>query len=56
MRSIQNLWCELRLAQGEHNSDAALCFRHAIEAYNRSDYPSVAFWCEQARMCESTAP
>lgn len=55
MVSIQELWDQLHLAQSEHNVDAALCLRHAIEAYNRCDYPSVAFWCEQGKMCESTA-
>ena len=52
MPSIQSLWDQLHLAQSEHNADAILCFRHAIEAFNRSDYASVAFWCEQAKMCE----
>jgi hypothetical protein len=55
MISIRELWDRLHLAQEEHNPDAALCFRHAVEAYNRSDYPSVLFWYQQARMCESVA-
>lgn len=55
MLSIHDLSDQLHLAQTEHNADAALCLRHAIEAYNRCDYPSMAFWCDQAKMCESTA-
>jgi len=55
MISMTDLWDRLHLAQKERNADAALCFRHAIEAYNRCDYPSVLFWWQQARMCESTA-
>jgi hypothetical protein len=51
--SIRDLWDRLHLAQNEHNADAILCFRHAVEAYNRCDYPSVLFWYRQARMCES---
>ena len=54
MVSIQTLWDRLHLAQHEHNLDAALCFRYAIEAYNRCDYPSVAFWCKQAQLCKFT--
>jgi len=53
MISIQDLWDRFHLAQEQHNVDAALCFRHAIEAYTRADYPSVTFWSDQARMCES---
>ena len=41
MISIQELWDRLRLAQEKHNVDVALCYRHAVDAYNRSDYPSV---------------
>lgn len=55
MPSIQDLWDRLHLAQSERNVDAALCFRHAIEAYNRCDHLGVAFWCEQAERCEATA-
>jgi hypothetical protein len=55
MLSIRDLWDRFHLAQGEHNTDAALCFRHAIEAYNRSDYSSALFWYLQARMCEPVA-
>jgi hypothetical protein len=55
MISIQELWDQFHRAQGKHNADAALCFRHAIDAHNRSDYPSVLFWYQQARMCESVA-
>jgi len=55
MISIQELWDRLRLAQEKHNVDVALCYRHAVDAYNRSDYPSVLFWYRQARMCESVA-
>jgi hypothetical protein len=53
MISIQALWDRFRTAQGETNPDAALCFRHAIDAYNRCDYQSVLFWYQQAEMCES---
>ena len=55
MISIQELWDRLHLAQEEHNVDVALCFRHAIEAYNRCDYPSAVFWYRQAQQCESVA-
>jgi hypothetical protein len=53
MLSIQRLWDRFHVAQQEQNADAALCFRHAIEAYNRCDYPSVQFWYRQAEFCES---
>lgn len=53
MLSLQQLWDRLHLAQEEQNSDAALCFRYAIEAYNRCDNSSVQFWYRQAQMCES---
>ena len=52
MISLQDLWVRFRLAQARHNVDAALCFRHAIEAYNRCDYPSVLFWFREAEICE----
>jgi|GEM_PF-4607413 len=52
MVSIEELWDRLHRAQQGQNEDAALCFRHAIEAYNRCDYPSVRFWCQQAQLCE----
>jgi hypothetical protein len=52
MISLQDLWTRLRLAQQTHNVDAALCFRHAIEAYARCDYPSVLFWFREAQICE----
>jgi hypothetical protein len=55
MISMRDLWDRFHLAQEEHNVDAALCFRHAIEAYNRSDYPSVLFWLQQAQLCDSIA-
>jgi hypothetical protein len=55
MISIQALWDRFRIAQAGSNPDASLCFRHAIEAYNRCDYPSVLFWYQQAEMCESIA-
>jgi len=54
MISIHALWNRFRLAQAAQNLDAALCLRHAIEAYGRCDYPSVIFWHRQAEMCEST--
>lgn len=52
MLSLQQLWDRLHLAQQEENVDAALCFRYAIEAFNRCDHPSVEFWYRQAQMCE----
>jgi hypothetical protein len=52
MVSIQQLWDCFRLAQQEQNADAALCFRYAIDAYNRCDHDSVQFWYRQAEMCE----
>jgi hypothetical protein len=55
MISIQELWDRLHIAQAEHNADAALCFHHAIEAYNRCDYASALFWYQQARRCEPMA-
>jgi hypothetical protein len=55
MISIHELWDRFRQARGERNADAAMCFRHAIEAYIRTDYPSVLFWYRQAQMCESIA-
>jgi hypothetical protein len=55
MLSVHQLWELLHIAQEEENSDAALCFRHAIEAYNRCDRESVEFWYRQAQMCESAA-
>lgn len=55
MISLRELWGKLHSAQAEHNGDVALCLHHAIEAYNRCDYPSVLFWYEQAQMCESIA-
>jgi hypothetical protein len=55
MVSIHELWDRFHLAQDERNADAALCFRHAIEAHNRSDYPSVQFWYRQGETCESVA-
>lgn len=54
MISIERIWELFRRAQHDRNADAALCFRHAIEAYNRCDYPSVTFWCEQAKECDFT--
>lgn len=54
MISIERIWELFRRAQNDRNADAALCFRHAIEAYNRCDYPSVTFWCEQAKECDFT--
>lgn len=53
MIPIEQLWDQFHHANDDHNLDAALCFRHAIEAYNRCDYPSVQFWCAQAQMCAS---
>jgi hypothetical protein len=55
MISIQELWDRFRLAQNEHNADAAICLHHAIEAHVRSDYASAVFWYRQAQMCESKA-
>lgn len=55
MISIQELWEQLHIAQRDQNADAALCFRHAIEAYNRCDGQSVQFWYRQGQMCESVA-
>ena len=55
MVSIQQLWDLFHLAQEDQNVDAALCFRYAIEAYNRCDYSSVQFWYRQAQICESVA-
>jgi hypothetical protein len=55
MISIQELWDRFRLAQNEHNADAAICLHHAIEAHVRCDYPSAVFWYRQAQMCESKA-
>jgi hypothetical protein len=52
MISLQELWERFRLAQQNRNADAVLCFRHAIEAYNRCDYPSVLFWFREAQTCE----
>jgi hypothetical protein len=52
MLSLQELWDRFHLAQGEQNADAALCFRRAIEAFNRCDYSSLQFWYRQAQMCE----
>jgi hypothetical protein len=56
MISLRELWDGFHLAQEKHNDDVALCFHHAIEAYNRCDYPSALFWYEQAQMCESAEP
>lgn len=54
MISIYALWNRFRVAQATHNADAALCLRHAIEAYGRCDYASAVFWHRQAEMCEFT--
>jgi hypothetical protein len=53
MLSLQELCDRLHLAQLEQNADAVLCFRYAINAFNRCDYASVQFWYRQAQMCES---
>lgn len=52
MPSLQRLWELFHLAQQEENADAAMCFRHAIEALNRCDYSSAQFWYRQAEMCD----
>jgi hypothetical protein len=53
--SIQDLWGRLHLAQEQHNGDAALCFRRAIEAATRADSLSAYWWLSQGEMCESVA-
>ena len=53
MLSIQDLWDRFHLAQEQHNADAALCFRHAIEAATRADSVSAHWWRLQAETCES---
>jgi hypothetical protein len=55
MISIKDLWDRLYLAQEQHNADAALCFRRAIEAATRADSLSVHWWLSQGEMCESVA-
>jgi hypothetical protein len=53
MLSLEQLWDLFHIAQQARNTDALLCFRYAIAAYNRCDYPSLEFWYRQAQMCES---
>jgi hypothetical protein len=55
MLSIKELWDRFHLAQQQHNADAALCFRHAIEAATRADSVSAHWWRSQAETCESAA-
>jgi hypothetical protein len=55
MTSIQDLWNRFHLAQDQHNVDAALCFRRAIEAATRADSRSADWWRLQGEMCESVA-
>jgi len=55
MISIQDLWDRFHLAQEQHNVDAALCFRRAIEAATRADSVSADWWRLQGEMCESVA-
>jgi hypothetical protein len=55
MISIQDLWDRFHLAQKQHNADAALCFRRAIEAATRADSLSAQWWRLQGEMCESVA-
>lgn len=56
MVSLRQLWDLFHLAQAEQNTDVATCFRYAIEAHNRCDYPSVQFWYRQAQMCGCVEP
>jgi hypothetical protein len=53
--SMQDLWNRFHLAQKQHNADAALCFRRAIEAATRADSLSADWWRSQGEMCESMA-
>jgi len=53
MISIKDLWDRLHLAQEQHNADAALCFRRAIEAATRADSLSAHWWRLEGEMCES---
>ena len=55
MISIQDLWGRFHLAQEQHNVDAALCFRRAIEAATRGDSLSADWWRLQGEVCESVA-
>lgn len=54
MNSIKDLWDRFHIAQEQKNTDAALCFRHAIEAATRGDSLSAHWWLSEAEMCEST--
>jgi len=53
--SIKDLWDRFHLAQERHNTDAALCFRHAIEAATRADSISADWWRLEGEACESEA-
>lgn len=55
MSSIKDLWDQFHLAQEQHNADAALCFRHAIEAATRADPLGADWWRLEGEACESTA-
>jgi hypothetical protein len=53
MSLIKELWARFNLAQEQHNADAALCFRHAIEAATRADLLSAYWWRLEGETCES---
>jgi hypothetical protein len=53
MISVKDLWDRFHLAQEQNNADAALCFRHAIEAATRADSVSAHWWQSQGETCVS---
>jgi hypothetical protein len=53
MSTIKNLWDRSHLAQDQHNADAALCFRHAIEAATHADSLAADWWRSEGEMYES---
>jgi hypothetical protein len=50
MNSIKDLWDRFHLAEEQQNADAALCFRHAIEAATRADSLSAYWWLLEGEM------